>query len=199
VRLLRLDGSDEAPNQSKYALEGWWLPIRYEKPEPRDATAMWEIARDSGTLDLNSPYFYLIFSDQFADTSIVARSGNDVVGFVCGFQPPERPEALFIWQIAVAPSHRRQNIGHQLLRELMIRLSDGVRYLEATVTPSNLPSQRMFRSFARIHEAPCEEAPLYGEDLFPAGKHEEEQLLTMGPFERASLLKVRSAVSGRGV
>jgi L-2,4-diaminobutyric acid acetyltransferase len=175
------------------------LPIRYEKPEPRDATPMWEIARDSGTLDLNSPYFYLIFSDQFADTSIVARSDNDVVGFVCGFRPPQRPEALFIWQIAVAPSQRRRNIGHDMLRELMIRLCDGVRYLEATVTPSNLPSQRMFRSFASAHQAPCEETPFYGVDLFPTGEHEEERLLTMGPFERSALREERSAVSGRGL
>lgn len=160
------------------------MPIRYDKPEARDATSMWEIARDSGALDLNSPYFYLIFSDKFADTSIVARSGNDVVGFICGFRPPDTREALFVWQIAVAQSHRRRNIGHEMLRALMARLSgDGVHELQATVTPSNLPSQQMFRSFAHGFGAQCDEAPCYGANLFPPGDHEEERLLRMGPFE----------------
>lgn len=151
---------------------------------------MWEIARDSGTLDLNSPYFYLIFSDKFADTSIVAKSGNDVVGFVCGFRPPAAPDALFVWQIAVAQSHRRRNIAHEMLRELMLRLVDpGVGYLEATVTPSNAPSQNMFRSFAEAHQASCDELPHYAQDAFPVGDHEEERLLRMGPFQ-PSMLKL---------
>lgn len=160
------------------------MPIRYEKPGVRDASQMWELARDSGSLDLNSPYFYIVFSDQFADTSIVARSGDDVAGFICGFRPPKTPDTLFVWQITVAPAHRRKNIAHGMLSALMSRLSDsGVRYLHATVTPSNVPSQRMFESFAETFGAQSAESPFYGEDLFPAGGHEEERLLKIGPFD----------------
>lgn len=164
------------------------MPIRYAKPEVRDAARMWELARDSGTLDLNSPYFYIVFSDLFSDTSAVARSGDDVAGFICGFRPPKAPDTLFVWQITVGQSYRRQNIAQNMLRTLMSRLSDdGVCYLEATVTASNVPSQRMFRSFADAHGAPCEEMPLYGEELFPVGDHEDERLLRMGPFTPETL------------
>lgn len=177
------------------------MPIRYEKPETRDAPRMWELARDSGSLDLNSPYFYIVFSDQFADSSIVAKSGNEVVGFICGFRPPRAPDALFVWQITVAQSHRRQNIAQKMLRALMTRLySDGVRYLEATVTPGNVASQRMFRSFAEACGALCNEEPCYTVDLFPAGQHEEERLLRMGPFQEDALDRdERESVKGGAV
>jgi L-2,4-diaminobutyric acid acetyltransferase len=163
------------------------LPIRYERPEVRDANAMWELARDSGALDLNSPYFYLTLSNQLSDTCIVARSGNEVVGFIVGFRPPKLSDTLFVWQITVSDSQRRKGIGHAMLRAIMSRLADdGIRYLEATVTPSNEASHRMFTSFARSYNAPCDETPLYPSDLFPNG-HEAEHLLRMGPFDPVAL------------
>lgn len=70
----------------------------------------------------------------------------------------------------------------------MSRLSEsGVSHLEATVTPSNTPSQRMFTTFADKHGASCVESACYTESLFPAGEHEEERLLRMGPFDAAHL------------
>lgn len=160
---------------------------------------MWELARDAGSLDLNSPYYYLTLSNQFSDTCIVAKSGNQVVGFIAGFRPPAAPDTLFVWQITVAHSHRRRGLAQDMLRALMARLSNnGVRYLEATVTPSNLASQRMFRAFAEAHGAPCDESPLYAADLFPAGDHEEERLLRMGPFERARLQPERTTTTTEG-
>lgn len=70
-----------------------------------------------------------------------------------------------------------------MLQALLSRLaSDGVRHLDATVTPSNETSQHMFRSFAERLHAPCKESPLYDASLFPGGDHEEERLLHIGPF-----------------
>ena len=144
---------------------------------------MWELARDSGTLDVNSPYFYLTLANQLADTCIVARSDNTVVGFIVGFRPPRMPDTLFVWQITTSNNHRRKGLGRGMLRALMDLLAgDGVRYLEATVTPSNEASMRMFRSFAEAYDAPCSQSELYPNSLFPDG-HEAEHLLRMGPFD----------------
>lgn len=68
--------------------------------------------------------------------------------------------------------------------ELLRRLeSRGVRFLEATVTPSNEASAAPFRGVARRLEAPCEERTLFGRELFPAGDdHEEEVLFRVGPW-----------------
>lgn len=157
---------------------------------------MWRLARDAGTLDLNSPYYYLTLSNQFSDTCIVARSDNEVVGFVAGFRPPGAPDTLFVWQITVADAQRGRGVARGMLRALMSRLSsDGVRYLEATVTPSNSASRRMFGAFAEAYGAPREESPLYASDLFPSGDHEEERLLRMGPFDAALLQSQRAATT----
>ena len=71
-------------------------------------------------------------------------------------------------------------------------IDDGVRYLEASVTPSNEASSRMFRGFARAFDAPCNETNLFRADQFPKGEaHEEERLLRIGPFDEAATRRLR--------
>lgn len=164
------------------------MPIRCAKPVIGDAAAIWALASDSGALDVNSPYFYLTFCNQFADTSIVAKSDSGVVGFIAGMRPPDQADTLFVWQIAVSPTHRGRGVAHEMLCTLLGRLADnGVRYLEATVTPANEASQRMFRSFAGRLGAACEESLLYSADMFPKGRHEDEWLLRIGPISAAAM------------
>lgn len=145
---------------------------------------MWALARDSGALDLNTPYFYLTIADRFADTSVIARSGDRIVGFIAGLRPPKAHDTVFVWQITVAGEVRGRGIAHEMLRTLLERLApQGVRYLDASVTPSNEASQQMFRRFAERLAAPCEESILYPAGLFPDGGHEPEHLLHIGPFD----------------
>jgi len=165
--------------------------ILYRKPEGRDGGSMWRIARESGGLDLNSPYAYLLFAEHFSDTCIVAEADGETVGFVIGFRPPARADTLFVWQIAVEPAHRGNGVGVGMLTTLMEDLAedlrhDGVCFLEATVTPSNVASQRMFRSFAESVEAAFEQGvtPLFSQDMFPGGEeHEEERAIRIGPVD----------------
>lgn len=160
---------------------------------------MWALTRSSGALDVNSVYHYLTLSHTFADTCIVAKSDTAVVGFITGFRPPKAPDTLFVWQITVAHSHRRQGVAHEMLRALLARLvDDGVCYLEATVTPTNLQSQRMFRSFAERLGAPCDESLLYPAELFPGAEHEDERLLRIGPFPAAAVQGEEKALVEQG-
>src|SRR5205823_2377512 len=53
-----------------------------ETPTKADGAQLWRIARDSAKLDLNSPYAYLLWCRDFAETSCVAREGDEAVGFV---------------------------------------------------------------------------------------------------------------------
>jgi L-2,4-diaminobutyric acid acetyltransferase len=69
-----------------------------------------------------------------------------------------------------------------MLDHLTRRLQpDGVTHIEASVTPENEASQRLFDAFARRWEAPLERSELFGLDLFPDG-HAAEQLLRIGPL-----------------
>jgi L-2,4-diaminobutyric acid acetyltransferase len=161
-----------------------------------DGASMWELARDSGGLDLNSPYAYLIWCRDFAATSVAARSGGDLVGFITGYVRPEAPDTFVVWQVTVGPSQRGRGLAAKMLHHLADRLaSAGVRFLEATVTPSNEPSARLFAGFARDRAAPVERATLFDGGDFP-DEHEPEVLTRIGPLGSVPGNGHRSAPSG---
>jgi L-2,4-diaminobutyric acid acetyltransferase len=157
--------------------------VTLEHPSVRDGAALWRIARDSGKLDLNSSYAYLMWSRDFADTSIVARDGGEVVGFVIGYRRPEAPSTAVVWQVAVDSSQRGRGLAGKMLDELFSRLTAGdTRYLETTVTPDNTASIALFSSFAKRWSAEMTESRLFAASDFP-DEHEPEQLYRIGPLQ----------------
>lgn len=152
-------------------------------PTVEDASAMWRLVRDSGALDLNSPYSYLILCQHFAETCLVAEKAGEIVGFVTAYRPPTALNVIFVWQIGVSQSMRGQRVGLTLLEALVRKeAAHGVSFLEATVTPSNTPSQALFRALARRFHTNCVETPGFSPQLFPEGSHEAEDLFRIGPF-----------------
>lgn len=151
-------------------------------PAPADGAAMWALARDSGGLDLNSPYAYLLAGEHWRDTSVVAVDAHDdVVGFVVGYRPPPEPDSLFVWQVAVHPDERGQGLARRMVHDVLDRSRRrGVLGLLATVTPSNEPSRRLFRAVATDRGARYEERPLFAAALFPDG-HEPEHRIVVSP------------------
>ncbi|WP_223277849.1 GNAT family N-acetyltransferase [Janibacter sp. YB324] len=85
-------------------------PFVLRRPTLEDGGAMWRVARDSQTLDLNSSYAYLLWARDFAATSVVAERDGAVVGFVSGYVRPDSPGTLMVWQVAVDADQR----GHGL-------------------------------------------------------------------------------------
>ncbi|MCZ7528317.1 MAG: diaminobutyrate acetyltransferase [Acidimicrobiia bacterium] len=160
--------------------------MTFGPPAPGDGPELWRLAGATG-LDVNAPYTYLLVVREFAATSVVVRDGRRVVAFIVGFRRPEAPDTLFVWQVAVAGSHRQRGVALRMLDHLVDRLlARGVRWVEATVTPSNRASLRFFRSFARGRGAECREDELFGVEAFPPeAPHEEELLLRIGPLEPA--------------
>lgn len=157
--------------------------VAISEPSVSDAGSMWRLVRDEPNLELNTGYAYLLVCSHFRDTSVVAKAGEELAGFVAGYRPPRASGALFVWQIGVAPEHRGEGLGLRLLLHLVERgREQGVRFLESTVTASNEPSQRLFHSVARELDVPCEESPLFTPDLFPGEGHETETLFRIGPF-----------------
>lgn len=152
--------------------------LGYRLARLEDGPALWSLARTNG-LDENSPYAYLLWTEYFRDTTVVATDGDDApVGFVTAFRRPDEPSAVFVWQIGVDASHRRRGIAGRLLDELFER-TGGIA-LEATVTPSNSASETLFRRFGDRHGLSVAVEPLFGEELFPPG-HEPELRLRISP------------------
>lgn len=152
-----------------------------------DAAALWRLARESRVLDENSPYAYLLVCSHFASTSMVAECDGEVVGFVSGYRPPSAPESVFVWQIAVDPRWRGQGVGLGLLLALLGRpATSDATHLEASVTPGNAASRRLFDSLSAVTGAPKETSVLFPPEVFPGGDHEPELLIRVGPLPSRS-------------
>jgi L-2,4-diaminobutyric acid acetyltransferase len=153
------------------------LDIR--EPTVRDGAHVAQLAARAGSLDVNTPYAYVLWCRDFAGTSIVARSGPETVGFITGYCRPVEPSVLFVWQVAVDPVHRGRRVAGAMLDALVDRV--GPTHVEATVTDDNRPSLRLFTAFAERRGAPLLRSPLFGTDLFP-DSHDAEDLLRIGPL-----------------
>lgn len=152
-------------------------------PKVRHGVDIHRLVSECRPLDLNSVYAYLLLCEHFAQTCVLAERAGKVVGFVSAYRPPARSEAIFVWQVAVAEQMRGGGLAKAMLHELLARDAvRGCRYLETTVSPSNVPSRRLFRSLARELGAPVVESVLFSEKDFGEGGHEIEALLRIGPF-----------------
>ncbi|WP_086770404.1 diaminobutyrate acetyltransferase [Streptomyces bobili] len=162
--------------------------LRIDRPSVADGTALWRIAKESGTLDVNSSYSYLLWCRDFAGTSAVARSeGGEPVGFVTGYVRPEAPETLFVWQVAVDGAYRGRGLAAALLDGLTARVAAErpLTTVETTITPGNTASERLFTSYAARHGADVTRKVLFDTGLFPDGPHDPEVLYHIGPLTSA--------------
>lgn len=141
---------------------------------------MWEIARDSQVLDLNSSYSYLLWCRDFHGSSTVAEVDGVVAGFVTGFVRPDDPRTVFVWQVAVDDHARGQGVAAAMLGELLDHLAhQGVTRLETTVSPDNTASIAMFTALARTRYTSITKRELFNSSYFP-DSHESEELYVIG-------------------
>ena len=187
----------ESVNPALKDLSGDSASVGQQRPDTRqrslrrpcaaDALAVHKLVADSGVLDLNSTYAYLLLTTDFADTSIVGERDGRVCGFIGGYSPPQRPDVLFVWQVVVAASEQGTGLGGALLDALVHRVrSDRNGHpvtVEATVAPSNASSRALFGGLARRHGVPMiEQERFLAADLDPDGAHEDEPVLRIGPI-----------------
>jgi L-2,4-diaminobutyric acid acetyltransferase len=158
---------------------------RLRAPKREDGEAIHRLVLESEALEANTRYAYLLLATHFADTSIVAEQGGEIVGFVAAYRPPVRPTALFVWQIGVAAAARGRGLARRMLEDLLRRPACAeVEYLEATVGTSNAASRRLFTSVARHLDVPCHVGPGFEAADFGDEAHEAEDLFRIGPLKR---------------
>lgn len=163
-------------------------PIRLRPPSKEDGPALHELVAQCPPLDLNSVYLYLLLTEHFSRTCILAEDDHGVVGMVSAYLPPDRDDVLFVWQVAVHPRARGLGLGLRMLTGLLSRSAlRPVRWVETTVGPGNDASRRLFSRLAARCRAPLRESALFEAALFGAGAHEAEPLLRIGPFSLSAV------------
>ncbi len=164
---------------------------KFRPPRVEDASGIRQMVLDSGVLDANSTYAYLLVCRDFAGTSAVACHGEKLAGFVSAYTPPQRPETLFVWQIAVSSQHQRQGLALRMLRHLLQRPElCGVRQVEATIAPSNAPSRKLFRSLSAALGTEFQEQPGFQPEDFGGEMHEAEPRIIVGPISSDALVRL---------
>nr|WP_010133480.1 diaminobutyrate acetyltransferase [Microbulbifer agarilyticus] len=160
--------------------------VQLRRPVSEDGARVHRLIGDCPPLDTNSLYCNLLQASHFAATSVAAEHNGDLVGFISGYIIPDRPDTLFIWQVAVAESGRGMGLAGRMLREILSRPAcRGVRYLETTITPDNEASWALFRGFARKLDAVCIDSVMFDRERHFNGQHDSEMLLRIGPFAAA--------------
>ncbi len=160
--------------------------VRIDPPRDRDGAEVHDLIAACPPLDRNSLYANLLQCTHFAGTCALARLGDDAVGWVSGYVPPEEPDVYFLWQVAVHDSARGKGLPKKLIADILGRPAcAGTRFLKTTITPGNDASWGLFRSVARWLDAPLNEQSFFERDTHFRGRHASEVLVTIGPFECA--------------
>lgn len=176
------NAADAAAPSSKVGAPKVRASVRYRTAAPDDGRAVHRLVHQAGGLELNTGYAYVLLCDHFAATTVLAESDGELVGFVAAYVPPRRHDAVFVWQVGVHPEARGLGIASSLLDALISREAcRGVELLEATVSPSNEASRRLFESFAGRHGAPFAWSDGYPATHFD-GPHGPEHLIRIGPM-----------------
>lgn len=152
-------------------------------PTLTDGLSVSQLIERCPPLDPNSSYCNFLQCGHFADTSVAAELGGDLVGFISGYRIPSRPETLFIWQVAVDQRARGIGLASEMLRHILQRQPSGaVSYLETTIGEANEASWALFRRLARELDADLQQETWLDCDDHFQGQHESEVLVRIGPF-----------------
>jgi len=157
--------------------------LSFRAPAAHDGSGIHALVQRCQPLDVNSRYCYLILCEHFSSTCLVAEEHDAILAFVTAYIPPDRPDTLFVWQVAVDAALRGQGVAKAMVQNLMRRPAlRHIRYVEGTVNPSNDASRSLFHWLAREMEAEVHETLLFPTEML-GENHEQENLIRVGPFD----------------
>mgnify|MGYP000008530947 CR=1 FL=1 len=161
--------------------------IVLRRPALEDGMAVFRLVKSCPPLDINSSYCNLLQCTHFANTSVVAQVNGEMVGFISGYVIPERPDTLFVWQVAVAGQARGLGLASHMLAHILDRphCAD-IGYLETTITQDNPASWALFKSLAKKLSADFQSSGWMDKKAHFSGQHDSEALVRIGPFKSHS-------------
>lgn len=151
-----------------------WL---FRTPNRTDGKCVHDLIAQCSPLDENSAYCNFLQSTHFHNTCVVAERNGEMVGFVSAYRKPDKPNELFIWQVAVSETARGKGLAFHMLNELLTRdeLND-ITVLETTITRDNQGSWSLFKKLDRAHGERGEVSTFLDETRHFKGEHDTEYL-----------------------
>ncbi|WP_344808673.1 diaminobutyrate acetyltransferase [Allohahella marinimesophila] len=163
-----------APEQSNITLR---------EPRAEDGASVFDLISLCPPLDTNSMYCNLLQASHFAGTSVAAVRNDVLCGFISGYLIPNRPNVLFIWQVAVHESARGQKLASRMLEEILGRTQcSQVTELQTTITKNNEASWSLFQRLAKNLDAPLNTSVMFDRKTHFDDRHDTEMLVSIGPF-----------------
>ena len=95
--------------------------ITLRTPVKDDGYRLHQLVAQCPPLDPNSIYCNLLQCSHFAETGVAAEIDGDLVGFISGYVPPQQPETVFVWQVAVHEKGRGQGLAKRMLKAIVAR------------------------------------------------------------------------------
>lgn len=166
------------------------LLIETRIPRFSDSDGIYRLVERCEPLDLNSRYAYMLVTAHFNMTSVIATHEENVIGLVSAYILPEKPDTLFVWQVAVDPDYRGKGLASLMLGDIFKRPAmRQVAFAETTISPSNTASLTLFKRFAETSGAPIKNSTFALAEDFGADAHEAELLYRVGPLDPTKLTK----------
>lgn len=163
------------------------MDIKLFQPSAEDGYNVSQLIARCPPLDTNSTYCNLLQCHHFSDTCVIAKSGEDVVGFVSGYVQPANSNTLFVWQVAVDERARGQRLALRMLEELLARPTlNNIEYIETTITPGNQASENLFARLAQQMNIALQKTLQYARQEHFGGQHDDEILHRLGPIPSRS-------------
>jgi len=157
--------------------------IELRVPTLEDGMSVYRLIKRCPPLDTNSSYCNILQASHFASTSVAAERNEQVIGFISGYLLPDRPDTLFIWQVAADEEARGVGLASRMLINLLARPAcKKVSYLETTITQDNAPSWNLFKRLGKRLSADLKSSAWLEKDVHFDGQHDSEALVRIGPF-----------------
>ena len=153
------------------------------KPGSSDGIALHRLVGQCPPLDPNSVYCNLLQCTHFRDTCVAAERDGELQGFISAYIIPNRPDTLFVWQVAVSPAGRGCGLASQMLEHILQRPEcSAVTWLETTITPDNEASRGLFQRLASNRRAGLQQSLIFDSEQHFDGVHDSEWLTRIGPL-----------------
>ncbi len=153
---------------------------------------VYHLVENCPPLDTNSSYCNLLQCSHFAETSVAAKLGAQLVGFVSGYTIPARPDTLFVWQVAVSEQARGIGLASRMVTHILDRPEcQSLKFIETSITHDNQASWALFKSLSKKLSTELQDSPWMDRKNHFADQHDSEVLVRVGPFNLSSLLRER--------